>query len=395
MKKKYLLFCILTQILFTQDLFTQSLTIVEQDYEKAKLLARQEQKLLLVDFYTTWCAPCKLLDKLVFRDTVVSRSIAKDFIVLRYDAEKDSVHQLTLKHHIAMYPSAVILNREQYVVRQQYGTGGPDKDLVVNYLAFLDQAKQLNKANFFIKGISSSTQLPYPAFYINYVNRVDIKNIKEQVNQYWDTLTNLSQEIPFKIFCYFGGGNEKLNNYFLQHTAGFQTLYGETDVKFATSMIINDKSYEALKSVNRPRFDSAMNLAKTYLNEKEAEDYIAFMEQRMLQAEGRWGAAYNYLETMKKKKRASTGDIIRFCEIAADKCDDKLVLEKSTKWMKAISVKDQVHENLAVYARLLFKTGRKQQSLVIMKKAVEAGKKANQDITKYEKWIRQYFPSAS
>lgn len=392
MKKNCLAFCIITQMLCSQHLFAQQLTIIEQNYGQAKQLAQQEQKLLLVDFYTTWCGPCKLLDKLVFRDTMISSSIAKDFIVLRYNAEKDSVYQLTLKHHIAMYPSAVILNGEQRVVRQQYGTGGPDKDIVINYLAFLEQARQLNKANFFIKGLAPSTQLAYPGFYVNYVNRVDLKNSNVQVNHYWDTLTNLLQEIPFKIFCYFGGGNEKLNNYFLQHKTEFQTLYGETDVKFATYMIINSKSYEALQSVNRPRFDSAMNIVKLYVGGEEAQKYIDIMEPRMLQAEGRWGAAYNYLETM--KKRASTENIIRFCETAVNKCDDKPVLEKSAKWMKAIVAKDPDHENLAVYARLLLKTGKKQQALEIMKKAVEAGKKSNQDTKEEEKWIRQYFPGS-
>ena len=35
----------------------QNLIIVEQDYTAATDLASKENKLLFIDFYTTWCAP--------------------------------------------------------------------------------------------------------------------------------------------------------------------------------------------------------------------------------------------------------------------------------------------------------------------------------------------------
>jgi thiol-disulfide isomerase/thioredoxin len=395
MKKRTLVFCLVIQVLLYKSLFAQPLIIIEQNYDQAKLLATQQEKLLLIDFYTTWCVPCKQLDKQVFRDSSISKKVAKDFIVLRYNAENDSIFQLTKKHHIAMYPSAVVLNTEQRIIRQQYGTGGPDTNMVNNYLDFLEKAKQAHRTNFFIKGVSASAQLPYPSFYINYVNRVDVKNFKQALNQYWDTLTNLLAEVPFKIFCYFGGGNDKLNHYFLENRAAFEASYGDVDVKFATSMIIFDKTYTALLAVNRPAFDSAQHLARLYQEGKEVQKYIDYMEQRMLRAEGRWGAAYNHLKALEKKKQAPDEDIVMFCEAATDKCNDKQVLNKAVIWMKKIVVKDPGYAKLAIYGRLLFKTGQKQTSLQIMKKAVEAGKKANEDTKEEEKWILQHFPRSS
>lgn len=395
MKKKTLVLCLVIQVLLCKSLFAQSLVVIEQNYDKAMLLAIQQQKLLLIDFYTTWCVPCKQLDKQVFQDSSTSKKIADDFIVLRYNAEKDSVYQLTKKHHIGMYPSAIVLNKKQGVVSQQYGTGGPDKDLVTNYLAFLQKAKELDNAQFFIKGISPSAEMAYPDFYANYVNRVDIKNSKAFINQYWDTLTNLLSEIPFKIFCYFGGGNDKWNQYFFDNRTAFETLYGELDVKFASSMIISDKAFGSLLAVNRPGFDSAMNMVRMYQGKEEGQKYIDYMEQRMLQAEGRWDAAYNYLKSLEQKKQVTDEDIIRFGDAALAKCDNRSVLEKSVKWIKPIVTKNPGYENLALYSRLLFKTGQKQSSLLMMKKAIEAGKKTNEDTKEEEKWILQHFPQSS
>lgn len=377
------------QMAFIPAVWAQSLTIVEQDYEQAQQLAQQQQKLLLIDFYTTWCGPCKLLDKLVFRDTAVSNSIAGNFIVLRYNAEKDSVYRLTQKHHIGMYPSAVVLNTQQRVVCQQYGTGGPEKDLVANYTAFLGKARAMNSAGYFIPGVAASTQLSYPAFYSNYVNRVNVKQAQKQADQYWDTLTSLQQEVAFKIFCYFAGGNDKWNNYFLQHKADFQKLYGETDVQFASSMLIVDKVSSALAASNRPRFDSAIQLAQTHLNGAANERYINLAKLRMLQAEGRWNDACTWLETLKKQGLATAEDIARFGQAVVNRCDNAAVQNKALQWMQAIVEENPDYENLQVYAWLLHKAGDKPKAVVIMKKAIEAGKAGKEDTSKEEKWLSE------
>ncbi len=114
------------------------------------------------------------------------------------------------------------------------------------------------------------------------------------------------------------------------------------DVKFATSMIISEKSFGALESVNRLAFDSAMNMIRMYQEKEQGQNYIDYMEMRMLQAEGRWNEAYNYLKLLEKKKQVSDDDITRFCEAIADKCNDKGVLEKAGRWMSIIVGKMQI-----------------------------------------------------
>lgn len=389
MKKISLALLFLTQLSLMRYSNAQSLTVIEQDYNQALQLAQQQQKLLLVDFYTTWCGPCKLLDKLVFRDTAVGNSMARHFIVLRYNAEKDSVYQLTQKHHIGMYPSAVVLNNQQRIVLQQYGTGGADKDLVTNYTAFLHKATQLNNTGYFIPGIAASTQLPYPTFYTRYINRINTKSAEQQAMQYLDTLTSLLEEIPFKIFCYFGGGNERLNNYFLQHKNELQQLYGKTDVQFVTSMLISDKAFSALITVNRPRFDSAMHLAKTYQDGPESKRYIASMELRMLQAENKWDTAFALLEKMIQQGQATDDAITRFCQAATAKCNNQTVLKKSVRRIQALCKTNADYENLSTLAYLLFKTGNQQQAQVTMQQAIATGKKNNISTSKEEKWLQE------
>ncbi|WP_126969472.1 thioredoxin family protein [Gynurincola endophyticus] len=391
--KKICLIYLLKTFLFSTSLFSQQLSIVEQDYEKAKQLSHQQNKMLLIDFYTTWCAPCKILDEQLFRNSANSAKIAKDYIVLRYNAEKDSIYNLTKKHHIRMYPSAVVLNANQQVVHQQYGTGGADSLMAVNYLSFLQKAKQLNQDNFFLKGISADLKLAYPDFYVNYINRTSAKMNREELNRYWDTISSLLPEIPFKIFCYFSGGNEKWNEYFFENKQTFTDLYGELDVLFAATMIISDRLYSAIEKVDRVKFNNAVEMVKIHMGgEEKTKKYINLMELRMLQAENRWKDAYRFMEALKKKNEVSPEDIIWFSSNVSDKCEDKTVLNKTAKWVKKITQKQPSYYYLENYALLLFKLGKKEQSLETMKKAIEKGKEENESTKSSEQWISKNFP---
>ena len=92
--------------------FCQELKVIEQNFHDALELAIEENKLLLIDFYTDWCVPCKKLDEVVFKNDSVQTKLGNDFILLKYNAEEDSIYHLAKKHHVNSYPTGLILNKE-------------------------------------------------------------------------------------------------------------------------------------------------------------------------------------------------------------------------------------------------------------------------------------------
>jgi thioredoxin-related protein len=50
--------------------------------------AQKQKKGIFVDVYTTWCAPCKWLDKEVFSQASVGDFFKQHFISYKIDAEK-------------------------------------------------------------------------------------------------------------------------------------------------------------------------------------------------------------------------------------------------------------------------------------------------------------------
>ena len=77
----------------------KDLIVINQNYNEALKIASKQNKLIFIDFYTTWCGPCKKLDKLIFQNDSIQQILKKDFILLKYNAENDTVFHLSKKHH--------------------------------------------------------------------------------------------------------------------------------------------------------------------------------------------------------------------------------------------------------------------------------------------------------
>ncbi len=55
--------------------------------EMVKLNEKNPKK-IFVDFYTSWCGWCKVMDKNTFEDSVVADIMSKDFYCVKFDAER-------------------------------------------------------------------------------------------------------------------------------------------------------------------------------------------------------------------------------------------------------------------------------------------------------------------
>lgn len=91
-----------------------------KNLEEAKKLAQQENKLIFIDLYTTWCGPCKLMKKNTFPDAELGAFFNKNFISLYIDAEKEGA-ELTKKFKVVNFPSFLFLNKNGELVQYDYG----------------------------------------------------------------------------------------------------------------------------------------------------------------------------------------------------------------------------------------------------------------------------------
>jgi thiol-disulfide isomerase/thioredoxin len=65
------------------------------------------KRFVLVDFYTTWCGPCKKLDETTWKDQEVRGWLSKEAVCLKVDAEKEET--LAGKFRVNVYPTVLLL----------------------------------------------------------------------------------------------------------------------------------------------------------------------------------------------------------------------------------------------------------------------------------------------
>ncbi len=114
-----------------------------------KLVADSPKK-IIVDVYTQWCGPCKMMDRNTFSDETVQKAINDKFYPVKFDAEganeivfkgqtyanpnhdpnkrgRNSPHQLSKFFSVRGYPTLVVLDENFTILHKIVGYKTPDK----------------------------------------------------------------------------------------------------------------------------------------------------------------------------------------------------------------------------------------------------------------------------
>ena len=56
-------------------------------FEKAVELTRKKPKHIIIDIYTSWCGPCKMMSKNTFENPLIAKFINEHYYAVKFDAE--------------------------------------------------------------------------------------------------------------------------------------------------------------------------------------------------------------------------------------------------------------------------------------------------------------------
>lgn len=132
--KTRLIFNLLVFFVFALSGFAQE--IKWMTIEEAIALQKKEPRKIIMDVYTNWCGPCKLLDKNTFHNPDVVDYINKNYYAVKFNAEgnsnvtykentfgnpnydpakanrRNSAHEFTRFLRVSAYPTMVFFDEE-------------------------------------------------------------------------------------------------------------------------------------------------------------------------------------------------------------------------------------------------------------------------------------------
>ena len=101
--------------------------------------AQKDNKLIFVDMYADWCAPCKVMDDELYMNEAFSNVINKDFISYKVDVEKENGSNLGTIFSVDVLPTILFLDAEGNVLQRSDGA--------LSHSQFLKMAAQAVEAS--------------------------------------------------------------------------------------------------------------------------------------------------------------------------------------------------------------------------------------------------------
>lgn len=147
--------------------------------EEAVALQKKAPKKIMMDVYTSWCGPCKMLDKNTFQNKDVAAYVNENYYAVKFNAEgNEEVNYKGKKFSNPNYNPALAKRRNsahelsRYFQVQAYPT-----------IVFMDEKGELIAP---IRGYQSPPQLE---LYLKMFKKDEHKNIgtQEEFNEYYKT----------------------------------------------------------------------------------------------------------------------------------------------------------------------------------------------------------------
>jgi len=89
--------------------------------------AEKENKAIFIDFYASWCSPCKMMDMEVFNDSSVANYMNSNFINFKVDINTRTGNNVAYRYDVTLLPTLLIVTPKGDIIAKETGVLSPEE----------------------------------------------------------------------------------------------------------------------------------------------------------------------------------------------------------------------------------------------------------------------------
>jgi thiol-disulfide isomerase/thioredoxin len=389
MKKTFLLLMSLCSFsLMGQMVFEKNTT-----WETVLAKAKSEKKLVFVDCYTTWCGPCKWLDKNTFPDVAVGEFFNANFVNLKVQMDtiaEDSEYtrkwwavgqEFDKKYSIRAYPSFLVFNGDGELVDRGVGSA-PPKEFIERGKEIIDPSKQfylLKKK--YLAGDKSASILKTLAVKNLSIQDKELASVgTEYLDGEKDLLTKENIDMIMSSSPAYGS---KYFDFLANNKSKIEDLLGNKDVidnfmfRNAGRKVIGKMTGPKVETVNWEALGDSLNLYYP----KYKDEFV--LRAKITRANGQkdWPAFSTATSEFMEKygSKMSVGMMNSSAWAIFENCSDEACINRAISWIKTATEKEPSGSYLDTYANLMHKIGKTKEAIEIQSKGIAIDKAKGED----------------
>ncbi|MBB2151378.1 thioredoxin family protein [Pedobacter gandavensis] len=188
------------------SVFAQGIEFEHSSWSEVLKKAKELNKPIFIDVYTSWCGPCKVMAAEVFTRPEIGAKYNKGFVNFKIDAEKGEGIAIAQKYEVKSYPTYLFINPADESLFDRSKSSMPAasfNDLADKILTKFSGKKEISLAELEAKYKSDNYDEGFAQAYIKRLN-AEGKSTREVLGKY---LTKFVSNKPSTAQLYFLGLN--------------------------------------------------------------------------------------------------------------------------------------------------------------------------------------------
>lgn len=360
--------------------FSQGINFREGSWNDILTLAKEQNKPILVDAFTTWCGPCKWMAKNTFTNKTVGDFVNENYIAYAMDMEKGEGIDFAITNKVIAYPTILFFDANGELIHRSVGATDSSAFLEIVKEA-LNPEKQLRSLQ---KRYDSGDR--DKMFLFNYlsVTRATGEFNKEAFYIFWPLLDEeerLSKEILIMMYYAaddFSDYEGELYRFFSEHIDTYTELIGEESIQMLKSQAYNSAISKLLNLADEAAVKNGLKSIENVFPEKahEASEFYRYKKAMEGPDEAEQKAA-------KKAYYAVTHDWMTLNSVAwniYESSDKKKELKYALKLVNRSVEYHSEYANVDTKAAVLYKLGKYEAAKSAIDEALNLAANAGYEI---------------